>query len=181
MQGTPCLRCWVWAIPKNSTQTGLGIYILFWTSPPPAPQNLFDLSIYSSKTRFYHCEFCKIVWHPFRVSTQYFSKVSWFSLAFWDSSSLTVPDVTQRWITRFTHFSQLYIEEVQRIFKAKIYIISKIFYSWRTFIIRLYLPLKYVFLLPMHHPLLSFSVHCPWLNLICITKKRKAFQKFCLI
>ena len=38
-----------------------------------------------------------------------------------------------------------------------------------------------VFLLPMHYTLLSFWLHYPWFSLICITKKRNEYQKFCLI
>ena len=72
MQGTPCIRCWVSAIFKKLDTEGFEDIYTFLKNP----QNFLVLSIYSQKTRFYHCEFCKIVRHLIWVTTQFLAKFS---------------------------------------------------------------------------------------------------------
>ena len=76
-----------WKTPNKGKRVWGYIYLLEKT-----PWNFWNLSLYSEKTCFHSCKFCRIVWHSFRFSTHCFTKVPWLSLTFWNSSSLIFPD-----------------------------------------------------------------------------------------
>ena len=101
MQGTPCIRCWVSAIFKKLDTEGFEDIYTFLKKPPEffGFVNLLSENKILPLWILQNCETPHLGYNPI------FSKVFWLSLAFWDSSSLTFPDFSQKWITRFTHFS----------------------------------------------------------------------------
>ena len=95
---------------KNSKQRGLRIYILSVKNLPW----FFRFAIFTlRKQDFTTVKSAKLCDTPSRFQPNFFSKVPWLSLAFWDSSSLTFPDFSQKWITRFTHLNPMSLKVIQ--------------------------------------------------------------------
>ena len=76
-------------------------------------RNFSDLAITLRKQDFTPVHSAKLSDIPSGFQHSFFSKVPWLSLAFWDSSSLTFPDFSQKWITRFTHLNPMSLKVIQ--------------------------------------------------------------------
>ena len=96
---------------KNSKQGVLRIYMLFWKNSLEFLR-FVNLLLENKLLLLKIVQNCVTPLHSFHAPN-FFSKVSWLSLTLWDSSSLTFPDFSQKWITRFTHLNPMSLKVIQ--------------------------------------------------------------------
>ena len=71
--------------------------------------------VVTKKWQIWMCNTSSILIFSYRVSIQFFSKGPWLSLTLWNSSSLTFPEFTQKWISYMVH--TFFLSLNSRIFK----------------------------------------------------------------